>query len=211
MPSQVTHQAWAVDCNQYKGLPLRPQPILNPRCGNPLNAMQDASSFLKGPICDNFDLHIRILFFLDQYHLTLAKQYLFSTQMPVHAYMVKIMKVNLSEDEDSGSSGDYALLGEKLEFSMSRVIKGAECAKGRTGGPVGRLLGSCIRVLPGLVAMGAVLLIGSMGAAEGVDTTSDHTDQQVCFPHCSRNAYQSSSTFFFLFLFLFFSLFFSFS
>ncbi|BDA47477.1 hypothetical protein COCOBI_10-3250 [Coccomyxa sp. Obi] len=31
LPKEVTHQAWAVDCSSYKGLPLRPQPIMRPR------------------------------------------------------------------------------------------------------------------------------------------------------------------------------------
>ena len=36
LPAEITHQAWAVDDCQYKGLPLRPQPVLRiryPFCG----------------------------------------------------------------------------------------------------------------------------------------------------------------------------------
>ena len=28
LPAEITHQAWAVDNCQYKGLPLRPQPVV---------------------------------------------------------------------------------------------------------------------------------------------------------------------------------------
>ena len=31
LPAEITHQAWAVDDCQYKGLPLRPQPVLRIR------------------------------------------------------------------------------------------------------------------------------------------------------------------------------------
>ena len=31
LPVEITHQAWAVDDCQYKGLPLRPQPVLRIR------------------------------------------------------------------------------------------------------------------------------------------------------------------------------------
>ena len=31
LPIEITHQAWAVDDCQYKGLPLRPQPVLRIR------------------------------------------------------------------------------------------------------------------------------------------------------------------------------------
>lgn len=43
MPVEVTRQAWAVDCSSYKGLPLRPQPIMRPRCRHmpPLRSSQE--------------------------------------------------------------------------------------------------------------------------------------------------------------------------